>query len=328
MPVVKQAFGQVLHADLLGAKPGFVVPEALDAKLLHPAAETKFLSDDVKVVLGLPLTHRPRMAVVDDVLFKEYLSRLVDSATKLDELMADYEELENSTPGMNRDRLHTTVQQSVQLISRVKVATVHVALDGVGRWLKKQQYELERTQGELDTFDDTEICVPQGDDEEEPEEQTQSPEEKFAGVKAKSQSNAGGKSRSAAAVKRKQATVQQQAAASTPKAGTAQAAAASLHAQNAAASPRSPTPMAAAPDAIILADADDLDSAGASPGSVAVPSQALPAPLCVPGPAVPQEAPGGGKSPRGKKQKNKTMSNGISEGEIGNLKELRGTVSS
>lgn len=59
----KKSFGQVLHADVFGGKPGFVVPEALDASLLHPAAANKFLSDDVKVALGLPLTHRPRMAV-------------------------------------------------------------------------------------------------------------------------------------------------------------------------------------------------------------------------------------------------------------------------
>lgn len=105
--------------------------------------------------------HVRRCNAVDDVLFKEYLARMVESATKLEELMAEYEELENSTPGVNRDRLHATVQQSVQLISHVKAATVHVALDGVGRWLKKQAYELERTQSELDTFEDAEVCMPQ-----------------------------------------------------------------------------------------------------------------------------------------------------------------------
>lgn len=75
--------------------------------------------------------------------------------------MAAYEELENSTPGMNRERLHATIQQSVQLVSHVKLVPVHVALDGVGRWLKRQVHELERTQSELDTFDDAEICVSQ-----------------------------------------------------------------------------------------------------------------------------------------------------------------------
>lgn len=98
---------------------------------------------------------------VDDALFKQYLARMVESATKLEELMAAYEELENSTPGLNRERLHATVQQSVQLISHVKLVPVHVALDGVGRWLKRQAYELERTQSELDTFDDTEMCISQ-----------------------------------------------------------------------------------------------------------------------------------------------------------------------
>lgn len=98
---------------------------------------------------------------VDDTLFKEYLARMVSSATKLDELMAAYEELENSTPGMNRERLHATVQQSVQLISHVKLVPVNVALDSVGRWLNRQTYELERTQSELDTFEDAGFCASQ-----------------------------------------------------------------------------------------------------------------------------------------------------------------------
>lgn len=98
---------------------------------------------------------------VDENLFKEYLGRMVSSATKLEELMAAYEELENSTPGMNRERLHATVQQSVQLVSHVKLVPVHVALDGIGRWLKRQAHELDRTQSELDTFDHAEVCVSQ-----------------------------------------------------------------------------------------------------------------------------------------------------------------------
>lgn len=85
----------------------------------------------------------------------------MESATKLDELMAEYEELENSTPGVNRDRLHATVQQSVQLISHVKGGTVHLTLEGLARWLKKQAFELERTHSELDTFEEAGICVAQ-----------------------------------------------------------------------------------------------------------------------------------------------------------------------
>lgn len=63
MAVSKHTFGKVMHADLLGAKPGFVVPVQLDSSILHPAADTHFLSDEVKIALGIPLTHRPRMAI-------------------------------------------------------------------------------------------------------------------------------------------------------------------------------------------------------------------------------------------------------------------------
>lgn len=63
MAQFRHAFGQVLHADLVGTQTGFVVPKQLDASILHPAAETRFLSDDVKIALGIPLTHRPRMAI-------------------------------------------------------------------------------------------------------------------------------------------------------------------------------------------------------------------------------------------------------------------------
>lgn len=58
-----QKFGDVLHTKILPESVPFKIPAGFDPGLLDPSKPANFLSDDVKALLGIPLSHKPRMAL-------------------------------------------------------------------------------------------------------------------------------------------------------------------------------------------------------------------------------------------------------------------------
>ena len=72
-----QKFGDILHKNVLPESVPFKIPAGFDPGLLDPSKPANFLSDDVKELLGIPLSHKPHMAL--GVLFGDSL-RLVANA--------------------------------------------------------------------------------------------------------------------------------------------------------------------------------------------------------------------------------------------------------
>jgi hypothetical protein len=101
-----------------------------------------------------PRNIRYRCATVDEEVFTLYLEKMGESAQKLDELMMIYEDIDNSLPGQGKEMLRGTVQNAMRLASKLKASPMHhLTLGAIGRWLKQQNIDLDKTQEGLDKFD-------------------------------------------------------------------------------------------------------------------------------------------------------------------------------
>lgn len=190
-----QKFGDILHKNVSAGSVPFKIPTGFDPGLLDPSKRTNFLTDDVKALLGIPLSNKPHMALgtlislllrlitgvnvmnelvvaesriphkqqprltrtaqhaVEEEVFTIYLEKMSESAQKLDELMMMYEDIDNSLPGQGKDMLRATVQNSLRLASRLKSSPMHhMTLAGLGRWLKQQKIDIDKTYEGLDNF--------------------------------------------------------------------------------------------------------------------------------------------------------------------------------
>lgn len=56
-------FGDVLHKNVSHDSVPFKIPSGFDPHLLGQPKTHDFLSDDVKAILGIPLSHKPHMAL-------------------------------------------------------------------------------------------------------------------------------------------------------------------------------------------------------------------------------------------------------------------------
>jgi hypothetical protein len=63
MSTSKPKFGDILHENVIPGSVPFRMPEGTDPGLLNPDTATSFLSNDVKSLLGIPINHKPHMAL-------------------------------------------------------------------------------------------------------------------------------------------------------------------------------------------------------------------------------------------------------------------------
>jgi hypothetical protein len=59
----QQKFGDILHKDVVPDSVLFKIPAGFDPGLLDPSRATNFFSDDLKALLGIPVAHKPHMAL-------------------------------------------------------------------------------------------------------------------------------------------------------------------------------------------------------------------------------------------------------------------------
>jgi hypothetical protein len=82
---------------------------------------------------------------VDDEVFNTYFEKMRESAQKLDELMMNYDEIDNSLPGQGREMLRVTLQNAVRLASKLKPSPLyHMTLAGLYKFLKQQNVDLDK----------------------------------------------------------------------------------------------------------------------------------------------------------------------------------------
>lgn len=183
-----KTFGDVLHGQFTLGKAG--LPAGMDPSIARPGAEKNFLSDDIKVILGMPCDRKAKMALgaharrcetqgsptaaqlgtqnsrtnaVNGTELTEFMQRVGTSVDRLDELLCIYDDIDNHMGGESTDRVHAVIQNSVHLASRIKGGQ-HLPLTAVGQWLDKSRVQLQHEETMLHelnvTYSDVRLPAP------------------------------------------------------------------------------------------------------------------------------------------------------------------------